>query len=252
VKNLPSKLDVKKAINSASNKFVKEYLREKHSYKIYFSSKFNDLRKYVNDGLLLDIGCGPGVFLKIAQNNGWKVKGVDLSKEVVMTCKRFAIDVVFGTISSSKLNNKKYDVITAFQLIEHVQNPLLFLHQMNKKLGKGGVIMLTTPDRKGFVAQILQSHWFEYYNEEHLFFFTKNSLKSIVEKSGFEIVTIKTEHGRSLNLPYIWSRLTDYYYTSASRMNSLLNRIGFFPRFVRNKLTIREPWVNIYLIAKKI
>jgi len=251
VKNIPTKRGVENTINKISKEFFHEYLKEKDSYIKYFQKKVDDLDKYSSRGLLLDVGCGPGTFLQIAKDRGWNVVGVDLSKEAVELCRGNKLKVLNGTINSKTLGKKRFDAICAFQLIEHVTDPIYLLRNIFKRLKKGGVLIITTPDRLGLVPRLSGKHWFEYYNEEHLYFFTKDSLKGVVERSGFETLNIKTEFGRSLDIPYIWDRLTNYYYTTDSRINVLLNRLKFIPKFIGRRVAIKEPWVNIYLIARK-
>ncbi len=251
VSPFPSKGGIAKTIDDVSEKFFQDYQKEEKSYTSYFKKKLDDIASYEPVGRLLDVGCGPGLFMKLAQERGWQVVGVDLSEEAVKKGKKDKITIKHGTLDSAKLGQNMFDVITGFQLIEHVQKPDALLRKMSARIKKGGLIVITTPDKKGFLAQLSGKHWFEYYNKEHLFFFNQKSLREMIEKAGFEVITCKTEFGRRLDLPYVWDRLLNYYYTKDTKAHKFVAAFNFVPKLLGRVVIIREPWVNIYLIARK-
>lgn len=247
---IPSEKQVKKVIDKISVNFYGEYVKEKEYYDKYFSSKIEEIKDIINSGQLLDIGCGPGTFLKIAKKSGFKVSGVDLSPNAVNYCKEEGLIVYQGTIDSKKLKNKKFDVITAFQVLEHIKEPDIFLNSVYRHLKKGGVLLLTTPDKEGIAPRILGKKWYGYYNLEHIYYFTKRSLTSLFFETGYEIITNKREPIRSINFEYIYNRMANYYYTPGTKMNKEMKMFSFLPKFL-SKVSFKVPWASVSIIARK-
>jgi len=105
-----------------------------------------------NDKKLLDIGCAMGVLLEEAKKIGYKVQGIDISQDAVTYCRKRKLDVIAGTIASAraKLKKNSFDVVTAFEIIEHEQNPLGMMLRVHELLNAGGITVLTTPNHSSF------------------------------------------------------------------------------------------------------
>lgn len=252
VSPFPSNTGVKKVIDKVSKYFYDEYRDEYGSYYDYFVDKFKDLKKIKGKGSLMDVGCGPGVFLEVvSKDKNWQSYGLDLSSEAIKIAKQEKLNARVATLTKISFGKKKFDVITAFQLIEHDRNPLSFFTTARAKLKDGGVLMITTPSAAGFLARVMGKSWFGYYNHEHLYFFTPKTLSSLAERAGFKVELLKTEHGRVIKPFYVWGRLTNYYYTEKNFLSAFLYKtlsvFKIFDRFIY----FREPWANIYLIARK-
>jgi len=252
VSPLPSNTGVKKVIDKVSKHFYDEYHDEYESYYNYFVDKFRDLKRIKRKGLLVDVGCGPGVFLEVvSKDKNWQPYGLDLSSEAIKIAKQKKLSARVAALTKTSFGKKKFDVITAFQLIEHDRDPLSFLTAARAKLKDGGVLMMTTPSATGFLARVMRKSWFGYHNHEHLYFFSPESLSYLVKKAGFEIVLLKTEHGRVIKPFYVWGRLTNYYYTEKNLLNSLLYKTLSIFKIFDKFIHLREPWVNVYLVARK-
>lgn len=244
-------VDTTKSLMPASKTFFQEYLQESLSYENYFNNKTSDINKLSAKGKLLDIGCGPGTFIKLAKKSGWDIVGLDTSKYSADICRQQNLPVICGEIKSSKLKKDSFDFITAFQLIEHSSEPNGLLNEAYRLLKPGGYLVLTTPNKKGFLARLMGSYWFGYYNLEHCYFFTPETLKSLVKAAGFEVIFCKTEFGRKLSLNYIMDRLLNYYYTPDTGIYKFLAKFYWIARQLDKYFIIREPYVNIYLAARK-
>lgn len=247
---VPSKRDVIKTVNKVGESFYSHYLTEKNSYDEYFTRRIKEISIYKSKGNLLEIGSGPGLFLQIAKKYGWMTTGIELSKEAVRLNRKHGIDVRYGTLETAKIGKKKYDVICAFQVIEHVRNPLLLLKQMTKKIEKDGIIMIVTPNRKGLSATLSGRFWYDYYNREHLYFFSTKSLENLVKRSGFKLLYSGKENSRKISIYYQWKRMINYYYTPGTKMYSFLLKSEPFVKLIDKFVSIREPFVNLKIVAK--
>lgn len=251
IKPLPSKSKNQKTVDKISNSFYDEYKLEEESYRKYFLKKIKDIKKYKKKGSILDVGCGPGTFLVEAKKSGYETYGVDLSTEAVKISKGRKLNAKKDSLKEVRFRKKQFDIITTFQLIEHVLNPRLLIEQAYKKLNKGGILVIATPNQRGLLSRLSGKKWFEYYNLEHNYYFSEQTLTTLTEDNGFEILQCKTEFGRELNLVYVWDRLVNYYYTKDTSINKIINLLKFIPNIIGDKIAIREPFVNVYLIAIK-
>jgi len=104
--------------------------------------KFELYRKTNN---ILDIGCGDGYFLEVAQLMGWNVYGTEYTDEAVATCTKKGINIHQGILNSDNYKGIEFDVITSFEVIEHIYNPQTELQNIKNILRNKGVFYFTTP-----------------------------------------------------------------------------------------------------------
>ena len=150
-------------------------------------------KEYKNS--LIDIGSGSGDFCKIVKKDKafYNVVALEPSEEGANSSKNLGIETIkcsFDKAISSKLLNK-YDVVTSFEVIEHLFDPLNFIKNTNKILKKNGILLITTPNLFGFDNLVLgkKSSTFDH---EHLNYFNCDSIKLLFEKCDFKIINIST------------------------------------------------------------
>lgn len=148
----------------------------------------NRLKKLgVKRGKVLDVGYGEGYFLEVSQKIGWEVYGVEIVK--------------FDT-NVAHFPDKYFDLITLFDVIEHFQNPLLELKEINRILKDDGFVYIHTPNIGGLFAKLMGKRWFQIKPEEHIFYFNKKTIKTILKKSGFEVL-VYNAYGKVLTIEYV-------------------------------------------------
>jgi len=174
--------------------------------------KFKQLSTFFHKpGSLLDVGCGTGSFLKVCQEHGWRVCGVDPSKSAVQVAKdKYGIEIENNYFDSYKAEIK-FDCITFWGQLEHLSNPMNALKKAVGLLKKGGLIIFEVPSADSFLMRYLVSNKFSPYryieNARHLIFFSKLSIERIctvfdlslsyLESNGLDLQTI---------LPYNFNR----------------------------------------------
>jgi 2-polyprenyl-3-methyl-5-hydroxy-6-metoxy-1,4-benzoquinol methylase len=142
----------------------------------------------VNGNYLLDIGCGPGLFLHEAQKMGYTVTGIDFSREMIGAAKeRFRFDEVYPVSLEDFITshpNKKFDVITFFEVLEHLDDPNSFIRLLKSCLKPEGYIALSVPNRERFLEWMGEGD----YPPHHLTRWNSSSIFRFFERHGFEIV----------------------------------------------------------------
>lgn len=241
----------KKKVTFNDEKFLREYLIEENLFKTYFSKILDEVENLKKTGYLLDIGCGAGTFLELAKSRSWKVLGLDSSKAAMHYATRRKIKVINERVEKTRLVPNKFDIVSAFQAVEHFTDPLKVLKTIHKTLKPGGLLVITTPNRTSLLEKFMGNKWFGYYNREHLFVFDKQSFELLALKTGFEVIKSTEKKGRPLSFSWILTRLSDYYYDHKSTAKKLILLIQPIVKHF-DWLTIEEPKVDLLLIARKV
>ena len=202
--------------------------------KIYTFSAYLNLLK-VNTSIkktkLLDIGCATGYLLEAAKKEGADCYGVEVSpfgaKE---SNKKFPGKIFCGTLEGAKYQNNFFDIITMTDLIEHVIDPVSFLKEVFRILKPGGYILIITPNFQSWWSKILGKRWTN-FKEEHLFYFSPESLKFLMNKTNFEIISEKAV-SKYLNLDYIYSQFTVF---PTPGLYHISRTFPLFPKAIRVK-----------------
>lgn len=148
---------------------------------------------------LLDVGCGSGTLLTEAKDLGFGVEGIDLAPGLAAHV-RSTLDcpVHEGFLPSLDLPAESFDVVTMYDLIEHVEDPPVDLAAVLRILRPGGVLMLLTPNEHALVRALAKAahaasmgRWERplaaLYHDQHLSYFTARSLSRALSVSGFEL-----------------------------------------------------------------
>lgn len=171
------------------------YERTEYNYRWEF---FEFLKFFKNKKFkLLDIGCGEGHFLKMALENGFEVIGIDFNEKVVKTAKeKFKIEKIYPFTLEEFMKNfpyEKFGIITAFHIIEHLDNPLDFVFKLRKILKENGFFVFSLPNTKRLYVKIKERESWD-YPPHHLTRWNLKSIEFLMKKTGFNIVKIKEEN----------------------------------------------------------
>ena len=223
-----------------------DYIGDKENIRDKFDKVIERIQKYTDKGPLLDIGCGPGLFLELVKERGFtQVKGIDISSYAVDYCMNtLKLDVEKGDLLDFNFGSETFNLITMFDAIEHLQNPKEELTEINRILKENGILAIITPNIDALAARIVKSKWEEIQRlPEHLVFFSKTTIAHILKQTGFTILATKYI-SKKQSLPSFISHL----FVNAGISNKLdLNRI---PK-IRFNIPV-NPFYKLLVIAKKI
>lgn len=134
---------------------------------------------------LLDVGCGNGSYLVLAQQAGWKVEGLDFDPAAVRTCLAAGLNVTVGGIEVLQGRSNQYDAITLSHVIEHVHDPARLLNQALALLKPGGMLWLATPNIDSLLSAQYGPYWRGLEPPRHLVLFNCDSLRILLHQAGF-------------------------------------------------------------------
>ncbi|MBP7866515.1 MAG: methyltransferase domain-containing protein [Acidobacteria bacterium] len=146
---------------------------------------------------LLDVGCGVGRFGLAAASRGWAVRGVDRSERAVDIARKHT-NLVVGTEETGDLESlgERFEVVTAFEVLEHLSDPLGFLDGIRRLLKPGGRFFATVPNWGApSVQAAVRPDWLP---PIHLCFHTVSSLVTLGTRSGFRSARVGVIHAEPL------------------------------------------------------
>tara|TARA_B100000989_G_C19530224_1_gene469238 strand:+ start:2135 stop:3148 length:1014 start_codon:yes stop_codon:yes gene_type:complete len=147
--------------------------------------------KLKSNSKVLDLGCGFGYFLNYLKTKKINYKGIEPSKNTAEFCKsKLGLNVISGNLVDEKDYN--YDLITLFDVIEHLKDPCGYFKIINKKLKKNGYCVAYTPNIHSLSYALMGSDQNTMLPFEHLSFFNDKSFKFLAQKTNFKVYSIET------------------------------------------------------------
>lgn len=152
--------------------------------------RYNELldkfERYRSTNNILDIGCGSGYFLDEAKKRDWNVHGTEYSPESITACKGRGISICEGKLDASNYEADQFDVITSFEVIEHINDPNEELDKIHSVLRAKGLVYITTPNFNSISRYLVGSKWPMVNYPEHLSYYTTGTLNLLMNNKGFD------------------------------------------------------------------
>jgi 2-polyprenyl-3-methyl-5-hydroxy-6-metoxy-1,4-benzoquinol methylase len=134
-------------------------------------------------GSVLDVGCGNGDFLARMRDAGWSVRGIDFDPQAVAIAQSRGLDVVLATVDSVVLDQRRYDLVAASHVIEHLHHPESFLAELFEKVAPGGALWIATPNSDSPVRRLAGPYWDKWEVPRHLQLFNVDSLRAFIRRT---------------------------------------------------------------------
>lgn len=148
------------------------------------------LARPVAGARMLEIGCGYGRFLAAAATRGYDVTGVELSHTASRHAReQLGLRIHQGELAAAPLQGR-YDVIVAWDTLEHVPDPVAFLRSARAVLADDGVLAFSTPYFSSLPARLLRTRWWTLKPTEHIWQFTPDTHRLIFARAGLTVTRI--------------------------------------------------------------
>lgn len=210
---------------------------QRHKLRFQFVSKF------VKKGKLFDLGAGWGHFMLAAKELGYDIYGVEISEEPYKYCVN-DLKLPVDHIDFFNLDeNKKFDVITMWDVLEHIDKADVFLQKCHKLTADGGYLILQVPQIDSYFSKKQKDNW-NMMGLDHVNYFSLKTMKQILANNGYEMVAVKSSFEIKLFIMYsilpILKRFKGNRKKSVHETNVNINaaeRQQFF-----NKVTAKPMW----------
>lgn len=222
-----------------------DYDSDKEPMRHIFEQYLDIFATFSKRKTILDIGCATGYFLDLAKTRGWKTYGVEISEYAAQEAQSRGHTVHVGELPNL-LIKEKVDIVTLWDVLEHVDDPRAYLKAVHALLHDGGYLAINTVDTSSVWALLMKKRWHLIVPPEHIHYYAPNNLKQLLTETGFVTRDIR-KVGKRFSLPYffmagyrwqgllIWKKCAEFFDTPFWRKVSL-------------PVNFRD---NIFLLAEK-
>lgn len=177
----------------AVEKRVQTYLSRQRYFERRYKIYIKNIQTIKKNGSLLDIGCNIGLFLNVAHQAGFTVFGVEFNKGCAdYGRKYFNLDIYSDYLEALAFPDKSFDVITLFDVLEHIPDMHGFMSEVRRVLKRDGLLVLQSPNIDSAMANLTKSKWSWLTPPDHLYHFTPETMIRFLSFHGFSINKVKT------------------------------------------------------------
>lgn len=151
---------------------------------------------------VLDVGCAAGYFLRVMKELGHDVYGAEVSAPIAARARAALGDdrVHVGFLAGAAGKKPGYepgsfDLVTLWDVVEHVPDPQSFLREVRAMLAPGGTLVLETQNVASRFAKLLGKKWQHFKHEEHLYHFDPTTVRELLRQGGFDVVSNSPRYG---------------------------------------------------------
>jgi len=139
---------------------------------------------------VLDFGCGTGEFLKVAKSNGWITTGMEPSDFARQQADTTIAQDIKASLLEVTSDNKKFNAITLWHVLEHVENLNTTLQTLKDLLEQSGIIFIAVPNYNSWDGAHYEKQWAGYDVPRHLWHFSTKSMNRFLKKHSLTLVRI--------------------------------------------------------------
>jgi SAM-dependent methyltransferase len=169
-----------------------------------------DLVQHKQSGALLDLGCSSGSFLESMRSQSWKLYGIEMSPDCARAAEaRCDAQVFVGDILEAPFPPETFDVITCFDVLEHLFEPQRVVQKVANWLKPGGIFLVQVPNIDSAESRVFGSYWHGLELPRHLFHYSPASLKFLAQSVGLLDVSLETRRNPAVgtSLRYVWDNV---------------------------------------------
>jgi 2-polyprenyl-3-methyl-5-hydroxy-6-metoxy-1,4-benzoquinol methylase len=204
------------------------------------------LRGGPRGGRALDVGCAAGFCMQALRERGFDPYGLEVSETIASHAReRFGFDTVhIGTLEDAPFPDGTFDVVTMWDVIEHVPEPRSLLFRARQLLRPGGLLVVETQNIDSAFARMLGSRWHHYKHLEHIYHFTPGSVLRLLRSAGFAVQTLTPRHGgKYVSLDFIAERAGRVHPVLSAALRPLgrLDSINLYVNLMDEIIAIARP-----------
>ncbi len=211
-------------------------------------------------GKILDIGCATGIFLNGMKQHGWDCYGVepsDFASRYAMD--RFGLNVYNGYLNDGLFEDNFFDIITLWDVFEHLPEPIETIQTISKMLKPGGLLVITTPNANSWERKIFGRYWSGWDVPRHYHIFTPQTIQFIMNSQSFRTIAIHSFTGMqgslAISLEFlledkklpIWIKNSVIWFAK-----SFIARVLLYPYFILANRLNRSTSMTIFVLKEPL
>lgn len=188
--------------SSPKTKGYANYADEAPLYLKTFRKRLRHVRRFVKPpARVLDVGCAAGYFLRVATEAGYDGYGVEVSAPIAneaieaLGADRIHVGMLDAVPDDERFAKGSFDLVTMWDVIEHVPDPRDLLEQARAMLKPGGHLILETQNVDSRFATFLGPKWHHFKHEEHIYHFNPKTVRDVLGQAGFETLDLTSSYG---------------------------------------------------------
>ena len=169
--------------------------------------RLQTVRQHKQSGTMLDLGCSSGGFLGFFRGDSWKLYGIEMSVDCARRAEeRSGAHVFVGDIPDAPFPPESFDVITCFDVLEHLYEPRHVMDKIAEWLKPGGIFYVQVPNIDSAEARVFGTYWHGLELPRHLFHYSPSSLRNLANAAGLREVSLETRRNSAVgtSLRYVW------------------------------------------------
>jgi len=186
------------------------------------AERLNDLKRFVREGRLLEIGCSTGEMLAAAGSTFTAV-GVEADSKNSRIARARGLDCFNGTIRDARFPDRYFDVVALYHVIEHFHSPQTEIREMHRILKPGGWLVVETPNIATIWYHLLGARWRQFI-PDHVFFFTPQTITQLCEMNGLELRELRNV-GKVMSVRLFVNRLGRYHRPTGRLLTTISNQL---------------------------
>jgi len=143
-----------------------------------------------SSGKVLDIGCGTGDRLDVFKSRGFETFGVETSDSANYAKDHLKLNVIKGDLFSANWPDRFFDIVTLYNVLEHIHNPIQVCNEIHRILKEDGFLVIQVPNKDSFQCKLFSKRWAAFDVPRDLYYFGLETLRSLLKKAGFNLVTV--------------------------------------------------------------
>jgi 2-polyprenyl-3-methyl-5-hydroxy-6-metoxy-1,4-benzoquinol methylase len=145
----------------------------------------------VKRGRILDLGAGIGAFVNTMKQKGWEITGIEPDEGARLQAKKLFNIELKETNALSELSENSFDAITLWHVLEHVHQLHPYIERLKSILKPNGKIFIAVPNYQSLDSSLYRSYWAAYDVPRHLYHFTPQAIRVLMEEHGLRVIAKK-------------------------------------------------------------
>ncbi len=211
----------------------KDYDNESHEYRLerFGFERVDILGKYIRKSKgnqtinYLDVGCSTGFVVEAAQSRDWEAVGIDLNPEAIRFGRLRGLNLLNNSLDELTFERNSFDVISAFDVLEHLSNPREILEQAVEYLTVGGIFFLYVPNWDSASRILLGKDAHFIWPTHHLNYYNIETISDLMKRVGLQVEFITTE-GLDI-IDYMW-REKEVNKNNVEAIENIADELQFF------------------------